>query len=204
MSKTGLKIFAPATVANVAIGYDILGFALNEPGDEIIIKDGKQKGIVISSITGAQNKLSYDINKNCATVAAMKVLEHLGEADRPIDIELRKKMGLGTGMGSSAASAVAGAMAVNEWLDCPLTKRELLPFAVLGEQIADGAYHAGMVAESYVMVTIRSIILYLMCCLWLLLVWPYRWAHVMWHVGRVLVACVCLFKPLYFVCEVVV
>lgn len=148
MKKTALKIFAPATVANIAVGYDIMGFALNEPGDEIIIKDGTTKGVAISKITGANNKLSYDIHKNCASVAAMKVLEHLGEADRPIDIELRKKMGLGTGMGSSAASAVAGAMAVNEWLDNPLSKRELLPFAVLGEQIADGAYHADNVAPS--------------------------------------------------------
>ncbi len=148
MSKTGLKVFAPATVANVAVGYDILGFAIDEPGDEIIIKHGKEPGIKITKITGAKQKLPYEVASNCAGYAAQKVLDHLGESDRPFEIELYKKMGLGTGMGSSAASAVAGAMAVNEMLGRPLTKRQLLPFAVAGEEIADGAYHADNVAPS--------------------------------------------------------
>lgn len=146
--KTGLKVFAPATVANVAIGYDILGFAIDEPGDEVIISHGKKKGLHISKITGCQKKLPLDIHKNCAGYAAYKLLEYLGETERPLEIELHKKMGLGTGMGSSAASSVAGVMAVNEFLGNPLTKRELLPFAVLGEQLADGAYHADNVAPS--------------------------------------------------------
>lgn len=146
--KTGLKVFAPASVANVAIGYDILGFAIDEPGDEVIISHGTKKGLHISKITGCQKKLPLDINKNCAGYAAYKLLEYLGETERPLEIELHKKMGLGTGMGSSAASSVAGVMAVNEFLGNPLTKRELLHYAVLGEQLADGAYHADNVAPS--------------------------------------------------------
>lgn len=147
-NKTGLKIFAPASVANVAIGYDILGFAIEEPGDEIIINNGTKKGLHITKIIGSDKRLPLDIKKNCAGYAAYKLLEYLGETDRPLEIELHKKMGLGTGMGSSAASSVAGVMAVNEFLNNPLTKRELLPFAVLGEQLADGAYHADNVAPS--------------------------------------------------------
>lgn len=145
--KTGIKVFAPATVANVACGFDLLGFAINGMGDEIVVKHTEKKGITISRITGDNGKLSRDIDKNVAGVSAKAVLEHL-KLDKEIglDFELRKKMPFGTGLGSSAASAVAGAMAVNEALGRPLTKKELLPFAMLGEQAADGAYHADNVA----------------------------------------------------------
>ena len=147
MSKIGIKVFAPASVANVACGYDILGFALEKPGDEIIVRFAEKPGLRITKITGAKGKIPYEIEKNTAGFAAQKVLEHLGET-RGIELEIHKKMPFGSGLGSSAASAVAGVMAINEILKRPLTKRELLPFAVLGEQIADGAYHADNVAPS--------------------------------------------------------
>ena len=147
MSKSGIKVFAPASVANVACGYDILGFALEKPGDEIIARFSDKPGLRITKITGAKGKIPFEIEKNTAGFAAQKVLEHLGET-RGIELEIHKKMPFGSGLGSSAASAVAGVMAVNEILGRPLTKRELLPFAVLGEQIADGAYHADNVAPS--------------------------------------------------------
>jgi len=143
-----VKVFAPASVANVAVGYDVLGFALDKPGDEIILRKGKEKGLHITSITGAQGKLSKDITKNTAGVAAANLLKHLGQEDLPLEMELRKKMKFGTGMGSSAASAVAGVMAVNEILKRPLEKKDLLRFAVEGEQVADGAWHADNVAPS--------------------------------------------------------
>ncbi len=146
--KTGLKVFAPASVANVAVGYDILGFALEKPGDEIIVKPSSTPGLKITKITGAKGKLPYDLEKNTAGFAALQLLKHLGEEKIGIDMEIHKKMPFGSGLGSSAASAVAGVMAVNEFLRRPLTKREILPFAVLGEQIADGAYHADNVAPS--------------------------------------------------------
>ena len=147
---TGIKVFAPATVANVAVGFDILGFAIDKPGDEIIVHFTDKPGLKISEIKGAKGKLPYDITKNTASYAAMKFLEHIGESGRGIDMKIHKKMPFGSGLGSSAASAVAGVMAVNELLNCPLEKRELLPFAVLGEQIADGAYHADNVAPSLI------------------------------------------------------
>lgn len=146
--KAGIKVFAPASVANVAVGYDILGFALDRPGDEIIARFSAKPGLRITKITGANGKLPTAIEKNTAGFAAQRLLDHLGESQRGIELEIHKKMPFGSGLGSSAASAVAGVMAVNELLKRPLEKKDLLPFAVEGEQIADGAYHADNVAPS--------------------------------------------------------
>ncbi len=143
--KKEVRIFTPATVANVACGFDILGFALERPGDEIVARFSETPGFRIATITGDGGKLPYEIDKNTAGFAAKKLLEYLNE-QRGIELEIHKKMPFGSGMGSSAASAVGGVVAVNELLGCPLTRKELLPFAVLGEQIADGAYHADNVA----------------------------------------------------------
>ncbi len=152
---SGLKVFAPASVANVACGYDVLGFALEKPGDEIIVRKTTGKGFKISKITGG--KLPYEAEKNTAGFTALKILEHLGYEDG-IEMEIHKKMPFGSGLGSSAASAAAAAMAINELLKRPLSKAELLPYAVLGEQIADGAYHADNVGPSLLggMILIRD------------------------------------------------
>ena len=154
----GVKVFAPATVANVACGFDILGFAIDKPGDEVIARFSDSPGLKIAKITGAKGKLPYEVELNTASVAAHKFLEHIGESGRGIELEIHKKMPFGSGLGSSAASAVGGVMAVNELFGRPLQKRELLPFAVLGEQVADGAYHADNVAPSLIggFVLIRS------------------------------------------------
>lgn len=154
----GLKVFAPASVANVACGFDVLGFALDKPGDEIIVRFSDKPGLRITTITGAKGKLPYEVEKNTAGFSAQRLLEHLGETDRGIEMEIHKKMPFGSGLGSSAASSVAGVMAINELLRRPLEKRELLHFAVLGEQLADGAYHADNVAPSLIggMILIRN------------------------------------------------
>jgi len=147
--ESGVKVFAPATVANVACGYDILGFALEKPGDEVIVRFSDTPKLRITRITGVKGvKLPYEVEKNTAGFAAQRLLDHLGESNRGIEMEIHKKMPFGSGLGSSAASAVGGVMAINELFGRPLTKRELLPFAVLGEQVADGAYHADNVAPS--------------------------------------------------------
>jgi homoserine kinase len=158
MPAKAIKVFAPATVANVAVGFDILGFALEKPGDEIIISEGNKPGLIISEITGAKNKLPYDILKNTAGYAAHRLMQHIGEADRPLEMRIHKKMPFGSGLGSSAASAVAGVFAVNEYLKTGLTKQEILRFAVEGEEIADGAFHADNVAPCLLggMVLIRD------------------------------------------------
>ena len=148
INNTGVKIFAPASVANIACGYDILGLALEKPGDEIIAHFTDKKGLKITKIMGSRKKLPTEIEKNTAGMAALKMLEHLGESERGIALEIHKKMPFGSGLGSSAASAVGGVMAINELLGRPLTMREMLPFAVLGEQVADGSYHADNVGPS--------------------------------------------------------
>jgi homoserine kinase len=146
MSQTGIKVFAPASVANVACGFDILGFALEKPGDEIIARFNDKKGLSITKITGG--KLPYEPERNTAGYAALKLLEYLGEEGRGIEMEIHKKMPFGSGLGSSAASAAAAVVVINELLRRPLEKRELLQFAVLGESIASGAIHADNVAPS--------------------------------------------------------
>ena len=144
----GYKVFAPATVANMACGYDILGFAIDAPGDMIIANKSNTKGLKISTITGDGGKLPKVITKNTAGFAALKMLHHLGLEDEPIDLEIHKRMPFGSGLGSSAASAAGAVMAVNELIGRPLEKRDMLSFAVAGEQIADGAWHADNVAPS--------------------------------------------------------
>ncbi len=148
MAKPGIKVFAPASVANVAVGFDILGFALENPGDEIIVREGTKPGLVITEIQGAGGKLPFDVMKNTAGYAAYRLLEHIGETDRPLEMEIHKKMPFGSGLGSSAASAAGGVFAVNEFLHTGLNKYDILRFAVEGEQIADGAFHADNVGPS--------------------------------------------------------
>lgn len=149
MKNKEVRVFAPATVANVAVGFDILGFAIYGPGDEIVVRKKEQPGLTISQITGTGKKvLPLAAEKNTAGFAALQLLSHLGEQPFGIEMEIHKKMPFGSGLGSSAASAAAGVFAVNELLGQPLKKEALLPFAVAGEQIADGAYHADNVGPS--------------------------------------------------------
>lgn len=142
-----IKVFAPATVANVACGFDVLGFALNEPGDEVILQTNDSGEVTISKITGDEGKLPLNADKNTAGVVVKQYLAHIG-SNQGVDIQLHKRMPLGSGLGSSAASAVASLFAVNELLGAPLSRMELLPFAMEGERIACGAAHADNVAPA--------------------------------------------------------
>lgn len=148
MMKQSIQVFAPATVANVVCGFDILGFAVNEPGDELIMELTDQPGVMITSIEGDQGKLPLDPDKNTVSSGVKSVLKHLGREDIGVKLQLKKKMPLGSGLGSSAASAVAGLFAINQLLDEPLTKEELLPFAMEGEALACGHGHADNVAPA--------------------------------------------------------
>ena len=148
-TKNSVTVFAPATVANVAVGFDLLGFALNKPGDEISVKFVDKPGLVISTITGTGDKiLPLNPEKNTAGFSALCLLRYLGKESLGIEMEIHKKMPFGSGLGSSAASAVAGVVAVNELLGAPLTKKELLGFAASGEELASGDYHVDNVAPS--------------------------------------------------------
>lgn len=153
-----IKVFAPATVANVVCGYDVLGFAVNQPGDEVIMRLTGGKGISISKITGDDGKLPLDPAKNTVSASVQHYLNHIGKPDTGIDIELHKKMPIGSGLGSSSASTVAGLFAVNTLFDNLLTNRELVPFAMKGEELACGYGHADNVAPALMggFVLIRS------------------------------------------------
>ncbi len=128
-----IKIFSPATVANVSCGFDALGFALNAIGDEMILRKTKSKGVTISKIEGA--KLTYDIKKNVASVVALTML-NTTKSNFGIDIQLFKKVKPGSGLGSSASSAAGTAFAVNELMGKPFSKLELTEFARIGEKVA--------------------------------------------------------------------
>ena len=144
----GVKVFAPASVANLAVGYDTLGLCLESPGDEVIASRVDQPGVRIRAIEGAKGKLPLEVERNTAGRAAHAVWEANGDLDIGIELTIRKRMPFGSGLGSSSASAVAGAMAVNELLRRPFDKRGLLRFAAMGEQVSDGAWHLDNVAPS--------------------------------------------------------
>jgi len=143
-----VRAFAPASVTNVGCGFDVLGFAIEKPGDEVVVRLKNSKGISIKKISGDGGKLSKNIEQNTAGVAAKSFLDEIG-FDKGIEIEIYKKMALGTGLGSSAASAVAAVVALNHLLQTRLSKRELLKFALEGEKLTSGGrYHADNVAAA--------------------------------------------------------
>ncbi len=151
------KAFAPATVSNICVGFDVLGFAIEAPGDEVIASISSTPGASILKVN--HDKIPMDPALNTASVAVQAMLDALGEKSIGIGLEIIKKMPVGTGMGSSAASAAAALVAANSLLGDPFRKTDLLEFAVKGEQAADGAVHADNVAPSLLggMVLIRSL-----------------------------------------------
>lgn len=142
-----IRVFAPASVSNVACGFDIMGFAINEPGDEIEMKIVDTSGVNIISISGDGGKIPYDFKLNTCGFAVYKMMQAL-HLDFGVEISIDKKMPLGSGLGSSAASAVGGVYALNKLLGEPLGKTELVKYALFGEEIASGAIHADNVAPS--------------------------------------------------------
>jgi homoserine kinase len=142
-----VKAFAPATVANVCCGFDILGFAVDAPGDEVKVTLRNDSEIIVKSILGDSGKLPYEADKNTASVAIISFLKKI-ESNQGVDIELIKNLPLGSGMGSSAASGVAALIAINHLMGNPLTRDQLVPHAMEAERIACGAAHADNVAPS--------------------------------------------------------
>jgi homoserine kinase len=151
--------FAPATVANVGCGFDIMGFALKGSGDKVTITLQTEKDNEIISMSGPYADLiPSERHKNTAGVAVNAYLIATGNTSARLSIELEKNLPLGSGLGSSAASAVAAVYAVNRLFGNHLTTSELIPFAMEGERIACGSAHADNVAPSLLggFVLIRS------------------------------------------------
>jgi len=141
--------FAPATVANVGCGFDIMGFALKGRGDKVTItlQEGKNNSII--SMKGKYAVfIPAERHKNTAGVAVDAFLEATGNKGIGVSIMLEKNLPLGSGLGSSASSSAAAVLAVNELLGRPLTTTELIPFAMEGERVACGSAHADNVAPS--------------------------------------------------------
>ena len=138
-----IKIFTPATVANISCGFDILGLCLDTVGDEMIVREVPEKGIKITKVTG-QN-LPLETHRNVAGVAGLALLEKV-DASVGYEIEIYKKIKPGSGIGSSAASAAGAVFAINELLGKPFSKQELIYFAMQGEKLASGTEHADNVS----------------------------------------------------------
>ncbi len=141
-----LKVFAPATVANISCGFDVLGCCLNGVGDEMLISLSDTPGVRITKIDGADLPLETD--KNVAGVAVIALLEELKDTTTGIEIEIYKKIKAGSGIGSSAASSAGAVWATNELLNKPFTATQLVKFAMEGERLASGNAHADNVAPA--------------------------------------------------------
>ena len=140
-----IKIFCPATIANISCGFDVLGLCLETVGDEMIIRKSDVKGIKIMKIVGED--LPLETSKNVAGVAALALLDAI-DYKFGFEIEIYKNIKPGSGIGSSAASAAGAVFGINELLGKPFTRKELVEFAMKGEAIASGSEHADNVAPA--------------------------------------------------------
>jgi homoserine kinase len=143
---TSVTAFAPATVSNVACGFDVLGFALHEPGDEVTARV-TAGGVQIDDITGDNGRLPREPARNTAGVAALALLAKLDER-RGIALTIRKGLPLSSGLGGSAASAAAAVVAVDRLLGANSPVETLIACALEGERLGAGSAHADNIAPS--------------------------------------------------------
>jgi homoserine kinase len=139
--------FAPASVGNVAIGFDILGFCVDALGDKVTVTRKEQPGVTIRAVRGVAGDLPLEPEKNTAGRALLALYETL-KPDFGFEMEIDKGIPLGSGLGGSAASAVGAVVAANALLPQPYTKLELLKFAMQGEAVASGSMHVDNIAPS--------------------------------------------------------
>lgn len=139
--------FAPASVGNVAIGFDILGFAVDALGDRVTVRRSEQPGVRIGEVSGVAGQLPSDPQHNTAGRAVLAMYEGL----RPgygLEMSIEKGIPLGSGLGGSAASAVAAVVAANEVLGGGCEKEQLLRYAMQGEAVASGSLHVDNISPS--------------------------------------------------------
>jgi len=140
-----VKLFCPATIANVSCGFDVLGLCLESTGDQMLVRKVSTPGVRITKVTGQQ--LPLEAEKNVAGVSALAMLKGL-EIDFGFEIEISKKIKPGSGIGSSAASAAGAVYGINKILGQPFNKTQLVEFAIQGEALASGTAHADNVAPA--------------------------------------------------------
>jgi homoserine kinase len=146
MKKRTVKVYAPASISNLGSGFDVIGIAIDRPGDYVTATRREEPGIVFS-VDKRNDNLPVDCKENVAHHVASLMMDEL-KPPFGIKMILHKRMPIGSGLGSSAASSVASVVAVNALLTKPLRKAELLRFAIEGERKATGATHADNVAPS--------------------------------------------------------
>jgi homoserine kinase len=140
-----IKLFCPATIANLSCGFDVLGLCLDNVGDEMVIRKSAQKGIRITKIIGAD--LPLETENNVSGVAGLALLETVN-ADFGFEIEIYKNIKAGSGIGSSAASSAGAVFGINALLGYPYSTKDLVQFAMQGEKLACGNAHADNVAPA--------------------------------------------------------
>jgi homoserine kinase len=140
-----IKLFSPATVANVSCGFDVLGFCLDSIGDEMVIRKTEEKGVRITKIEGYD--LPFEVEKNVAGVSALAMYK-AANPDCGFEIEIYKHIKPGSGVGSSSASAVGSVYGMNVLLGNPYSKTELTAFAMKGEAVASQSEHADNIAPA--------------------------------------------------------
>ncbi len=136
---------APPSVGNMAVGFDVLGHALDAPGDQVRATRTDGSDVVMGSISGCVASLPDDPCSNTAGAGVLALLQSQN-AEFGVRIDVHKGVALGSGMGGSASSAVASVVAVNALLSNPLPPHELLPYALAGEKVASGCIHGDNVA----------------------------------------------------------
>jgi homoserine kinase len=139
--------FAPASVGNVAVGFDILGQSVAALGDRVRVTRRTEPGVSIRSITGVVQDLPLAAEKNTAGMAVLAMQTELA-LPFGFELEIEKGIPLGSGLGGSAASAVAAVVAAAALVDRPLDRTELLKFAMRGEAVASGSVHVDNIAPS--------------------------------------------------------
>jgi homoserine kinase len=144
---TRATAFAPASVSNLAVGFDLLGHPLPAVGDRVAVRRLPSPGVVIGETTGCAGPLPTDPAANTAGAALLRLLaDHAPGLG--LEVAIEKGIPLGSGIGGSAASAVAAVVAANALLPSPLGLAELFPYALIGEAVASGAVHGDNVAPS--------------------------------------------------------
>lgn len=147
MSNKSVRVFAPASIGNVSCGFDVLGLAVQAPGDEVFITLNDSQNVTIKSIEGGDGRIPVEPRENTASVAVIEYLKSIN-SNQGAEITLYKNLPLGSGMGSSAASAVAAVAAINHLMGEPLKREQLLPFVMEAERVACGSAHPDNAAPS--------------------------------------------------------
>jgi len=139
--------FAPASIGNVAVGFDVLGQSFPVLGDRVRAELSSMRGVRIAAISGLAGDLPREPEQNTAGRAVQSLLAATGIGSG-IALSIEKGIPLGSGLGGSAASAVAAVVAANELLGRPCSRAELLAHAVAGETVASGSRHADNVSPA--------------------------------------------------------